>query len=163
MKRIFCAVLVFCIAMLSGCGKSDSNSVSFFYCRSPENYQYFEEEGVISSESRDITGHRSDIRYVLGLYLAGPLEEGLVAPFSAGTRLISAQRDGQTIVIQLSDHNQSMTESSFSLACACLTLTCIHAFSCNCVTITSGERTISMDEDSLLLFDTLLPQEANGG
>lgn len=163
MKRILCVLLILSMAAFSGCGRRDANTVSFYYCRNPENYQYFEENGVIQAESREITGHRSDLRYVVGLYLAGPLEEELESPFSKTTRLVSAQKSGETIQIQLSDQDQSLSDASFSLACACLTLTCMNIFSCTEVTVTSGERTVTMNEGSIMLFDTLLPQEATGG
>ncbi len=163
MKRITCVLLALCMTVLLGCGRAETNSVSFYYCRNAEEYQYFEEDGVIRAESRDITGHRSDLRYIVGLYLAGPLEEGLESPFSKSTRLVSVQKSGETIQIELSDQNQDLSDASFSLACACLTLTCMDAFSCTEVTVTSGERSVTMNENSIMLFDTLLPQEATGG
>lgn len=163
MKRFFCLILILSLTALCGCSKPETNSVSFYYCRDPEFYQYFEEHGVIQPEIRDITGHRSDLRYVVGLYLAGPLEEELRSPFSKTARLVSVQKSGTSILIQLSDETQNLSDASFSLACACLTLTCMDAFSCNEVTVTSGERSVTMNENSIVLFDTLLPQEATGG
>ncbi|MBQ7129476.1 MAG: hypothetical protein IJO21_00320 [Oscillospiraceae bacterium] len=163
MKQLLCLILAAGILLLSGCGGAETNSVSFFYCRSAEDYQYFEETGVIQPENRDITGHRGDIRYVVGLYLAGPLEEGLQSPFTRDTRLISVQEKDREILIQLSDETETLPDASFSLACACLSLTCMDVFSCQSVTISSGKRTITMNENNILLYDTLLPQEATGG
>lgn len=162
MKRIICILLSLCL-LLSGCGRAEDHSVSFYYCRSAEDYQYFESDGVIRGEGRDVTGHRSDLRYMINLYLAGPLEEGLQSPFPKTARLISVSIAEDTILIQLSDQDKTMTDAEFSLACACLTLTCMNLHSCAQVTITSGDRTVTMDESSILLSDDLLPQESTGG
>ncbi len=155
-------ILLLCL-FLPGCQRADENSVSFYYSRDPQQYQYFEENAVIDREYRDLTGHRKDLRYMTGLYLAGPMEEGLIPPFSKSTRLLSVQQDGGAITIELSDHTSIMTDSEFSLACACLTLTCLDFTECEEVTVVSGERSVTMTADSILLSDTLLQQETTGG
>lgn len=162
MKKIICILLSLCL-LLSGCGHAEDHSVSFYYCRSPEDYQYFEADGVIRAEARDVTGHRSDLRYLVSLYLAGPLEERLQSPFPRTARLISVSIVEDTIQIQLSDQSKTMTDAEFSMACACLTLTCMGFLRCSQVTIISGDRTVSMNTDSILLSDDLLPQETTGG
>lgn len=164
MKQILCLLLpllsLFCLA---GCDSADNNTVLFYYSRSPELYQYFEEDSVIHAEQRDLTGHRNDLRYMLGLYLAGPLEEELTTPFTKSTRLISVEQKDNAVFIELSDHTSSMTDSEFSLACACLTLTCLHFTQCDAINITSGDRSITMNGDSIVLYDSLPQQEPTGG
>ena len=110
MKRILLMFLLLITLMLSGCSAEDPNTVQFYYCRDPHQYQYFESDAVIRAESRDLLGHRNDLKYMLGLYLAGPLEEGLVIPCSKSTRLLSVTNDGGKILIELSDHNTSLTD-----------------------------------------------------
>lgn len=164
MKHISCVLLSIALLLsLAGCRSREENMVSFYYCRSLEDYQYFEEDGVIRAESRELTSHRNDLRYMLGLYLAGPLEAGLESPFSPKAKLLDVQKADNTIQIELSDQKNSLTDSEFSLACACLTLTCMSFSPCNEVTVISGERTITMNADSIMLFDTLPMQETSGG
>lgn len=162
MKHILSILLLVSI-LLSGCSTQDSNAVLFYYCRDPQQYQYFEPDAVIRSEARDLLGHRNDLKYMLGLYLAGPLEEDLVIPCAKSTRLLSVTNDGGRILIELSDHNNNLTDSEFSLACACLALTCMDFTQCGDVTITSGERSVTMNSESIILADILPQQETTGG
>lgn len=164
MKQLCCLILAFslCLALL-GCGSDNSSNVLFYYCRSADEFQYFKEDGVIAPEKRDLTGHHNDLRYLVSLYLAGPLNEELITPFPKNTRLISVQVEENTVQIELSEQGSSLTDSAFSLACACLTLTCLDYTACTEVTIISGERTITMNSESIVLFDAPLPQESTGG
>ena len=165
MKRPLCLSIVLSLLLcLCGCGSPAIDPVDFHYCRNPDQFQYFETDSVIRHESRDLTGHMGDLRYMIGLYLAGPLEEGLVCPFPAQTRLLSVKTEGDTAFIELSDLEQLLSDSQFSLACACLTLSCMSFSSCTAVTITSGSRSVTMNTDNLSLFDASVMEEAaNGG
>ena len=164
MKRLFIIFLSVLMALsLLGCHSDDSNAIHFYYCRDPEQYQYFEEDGVIRSESRDLPGRRNDLRYMVGLYLAGPMDEGLISPFSRGTILLGVEKTEDVISIALSDHSKSLTDSEFALACASLTLTCMDFTPCREVTIISGERTVTMNSDNIILFDALPQQDSTGG
>lgn len=164
MKQLLCIFLA-CLMLvcLTSCSSEDPNAITFYYCREPEAYRFFEETGVIGRETRDITGHRNDLRYMVSLYLAGPMEEELISPFTKATRLVSAELSGREIHIELSGHNKIMTDSEFSLACACLTLTCMDFMDCDAVTIVSGERTMTMNTENIFLYDTLPTQETTGG
>ena len=159
-------ILVFLLAMLlllTSCSSKPREGTLFYYCRDPEQYRYFEEDGVIQPESRDLLNHRNDLRYMVSLYLAGPMEEGVILPFTKATKLISAEMRENTIYIELSGHNKILTDSEFSLACTCLTLTCMNYMPCQAVSITSGERSLTMDAQSMLLYDDLPRQETTGG
>ena len=151
------------ILLLTGCSSEPREGTLFYYCRDPEQYRYFEEDGVIHPESRDLLNHRNDLRYMVSLYLAGPMEEGVVSPFTKATKLISAELHDDVIYIELSGHNTNLTDSEFSLACTCLMLTCMDYMPCQAVSITSGERTLTMDAQSILLYDDLPRQETTGG
>lgn len=164
MKQCFsillCIILIF---SLIGCTSQDSSSVTFYYCRDPEQYQYFESDSVISAEHRDLIGHTGDLKYMVGLYLAGPLGEGMTVPFSKSTKLLSVEQHGDTVQIELSDHTMVLTDSEFSLACAALSMTCMEFINCREVTISSGNRSITMHTDSIILSDTLPEEETTGG
>ena len=163
MKKCILIILAAVILLLSGCHSGQREGTLFYYCRDPEQYRYFEEDGVIYPESRDLMNHRNDLRYMISLYLAGPLEEGVAMPFAKATKLLSVEMRDDVIYIELSSHNKILTDSEFSLACACLTLTCMDYTPCQAVTITSAERSITMDAQSILLSDTLPQQETTGG
>ncbi len=58
------------------------NPVTFYYPR--REYQYGAEDGVISSEQREASGHADDLHYLLSLYLIGPSSDELVSPPAMG-------------------------------------------------------------------------------
>lgn len=160
MKRFFCLLLMLCI-LLSGCGilgERIKEPVTFYYLKS--EYQYFTQDGVIASEEREASGHREDLSYLLALYLMGPAEEELISPVPRGTRIFSAEETAQGVVLQLSDTAATMSETEFSLACACLSLTCLDLTNANQVTINSGERTVTMSRETLTLYDNGTPVAA---
>ena len=163
MKKCILAFLAAIILLLAGCSSGQRDGTLFYYCRDPEQYRYFEEDGVIHPESRDLMNHRNDLRYMVSLYLAGPMEEGVASPFTKATKLISAELREDVVYIELSGHNKILTDSEFSLACACLTLTCMDYMPCQAVSITSGDRNITMDAQSILIYDILPQQETTGG
>ena len=164
MKRIistlFCCLIV---SVLLGCHSADSGSVSFYYCRDPEQYQYFESDSVIQAESRDLVGHLGDLKYMVGLYLTGPIEEGMAIPFSKSTKLLSVEQDGEHVFVELSDHTRALTDSEFSLACAALAMTCMDFTDCEEVTISSGSRSITLNTGTIVLSDNIPQQETTGG
>ena len=162
-KTVFLIPALLLLLFLSACQSGEKNDVTFYYSRDPKQYQYFQDDSVICTEDRDLLGHRSDLQYMAGLYLAGPMEEGLVAPFTKSTRLISIQQKDSAIFVSLSDHTDTMTDSEFSLSCACLSMTCMDYFPCDEVTVTSGSRSITMNRDNIVLLDSLPSQESNGG
>ena len=91
MKRFFCLLLCLCL-FLPGCsGELMKNPVTFYYPR--QEYRYGAEDGVISSEQREASGHTNDLRYLLSLYLIGPSSDELVSPLPWGTRLLGVSRD----------------------------------------------------------------------
>ena len=165
MKQILSLILtVLLLTGLLGCDSSAIDPVSFYYCREPESFVYFKEDSVVCVEPRDLTGHQEDLRYMIGLYLAGPLDEGLVCPFPQNTRLLAAIQIGDTIRIDLSDTEETMSDIQFSLASGCLSLTCMHFASCNEVIIVSGNRSANFNFENLVLFDAAPSSEAaNGG
>ena len=164
MKHILAFFLA--VAMLfsfSGCKTQDPGDVTFYYSRSPEQYQYYAEDGVIRGEIRSLSGHRQDLQYLVGLYLAGPLDESLISPFPKSIHLLSVEQTETAICIELTDQSHVMSDLEFSLACACLTMTCTQFTGCEDVTVVSGERTLIMSADSILFHDSLPQQETTGG
>lgn len=162
MKKYICLVLS-ALFLLAGCSSGENNNVPFFYCRDTAAYQYFEEDGVIQKETRDLPGHRNDLHYMIGLYLAGPIKEGLESPFPTSTQILSLHLEEDILSIELSDLTNTLTDSEYTLACACLTLTCLNIAQCSAVQISSGNRSIRMSNETMILFDSLPQQETTGG
>lgn len=101
MKRFFCLFLCLCL-FLPGCsGELMKNPVTFYYPR--REYQYGAEDGVISGEQREASGHADDLHYLLSLYLIGPSSDELVSPLPWGTRLLGVNRQDGTITLELTD------------------------------------------------------------
>lgn len=165
MKRILSMLLIISLLLsLGGCGfgggKRKDHAI-FYYRRA--SYLYGQENGVIASEKRDISDHAGDLSYLLSLYLIGPLDEELESPFPKTTRLTSVRDNGETMQVVLSNIGSALSDSEFSLACACLTLTCLELSNATEVTIISGERTVTMTRESLVLYDGSSTETTNGG
>lgn len=158
MKRILCIVLTVCILLSAASCKLTKaeikDPVSFYYRRT--DMQYHSSENVIVAEEREIAGHTGDIHYVLSLYLLGPLDEKLSSPFPKGTRLFGMTNRDNHLELILSDMDETLDEIQFTLASACLALTCLEFTGCDQVTIKSGQRNITLNSDSLLLYDTVI-------
>lgn len=161
MKRALCLLLfACCLVSLCGCSVSASggeDSVAFYYRRA--DFQYHGAENVIVPEQRDISGHRGDLQYLIALYLLGPLDDSLVLPFPKGTRLLELEASGERLQLTLSDKAEALSDSAFTLASTCLSLTCLSISEAEEVTIICAERSITIRDDNLLLTDDvgLLP------
>ena len=151
MKRMIALSLVLCL-MLSGCatfGERIKDPVTFHYLCS----SYREDLCcVIVSEQRESSGHIGDLSYLLALYSMGPVSEDMTSPLPLGTRITASRQDGN-ILLQLNDACAGLSDIEFSLACACLTLTCLDITAAETVTITCGDRTKTMDRSALTLAD----------
>lgn len=158
MKRFLCLTL--CILLLmTGCAQKDT--INFYYLR--DSFQYGAQDGVIAAENRDITGHTDHIAFLISLYLMGPQNEGNVTPFSVTTRLLSVERKMNSMIITLTDTQDTLTEAEYVLACACMTMTCLEMLPIEAVTINSGERSQTLSRDMLTLYDSETPVESTSG
>jgi len=137
--------------LLSGCGKINP-TVQFYYVS--KNYQSTLTD-VIVSEKRDASGHENDLSYLLTLYLMGPADKSLQSLLPLGASFQCKENTDGSLDIILADTAKVLTDTDFSLACACLTLTCLDITNAAEVNITSGNRSVTMDRDNLTLFDTL--------
>ena len=110
--------------ILSGCsfgGEWIKEPVTFYYVR--ENYQK-DMEQVLSSEVREAAGHRDDLPYLLALYSMGPSNDGLLSLLPKNTSIIPTERTNYSIALTLSENTQNMTDADFTLASACIAMTC---------------------------------------
>lgn len=151
MKRLFCLMFIL-VLLLSGCAREQLREpVTFYYPRT--QYHYGSADGVIARETREGAGHTGDLPYLLNLYLMGPKEELLASPLPQGVQLLSAAIEDEVVLLTLSDSSRLMSESEFSLACACLSLTSMEITGLDTVTIESRERSVTMTFEDLILYD----------
>lgn len=153
MKRIFSLFLIV-VFLLCGCsslGEHIKEPVTFYYLCS--SYQK-DLCCVVLSEEREASGHSGDLSYLLALYLMGPANDELNSPLPSGTKILSVQQPDDNLLIELSDLDPILSDIDFSLAGACLTMTCLDISNASSVTINSGSRSITMNRESLSLFDS---------
>lgn len=146
------ALLVSCL----GCNRpqTQEEGVKFYYCVADPVCS--EENGVIASEPRGGIEDRT-LLFILEFYLAGPQSADLRSPFPEGLQVISAQLQDQTLCLTVSGELCALSGLELTLACGCLTLTCLDLTEATRVQITSefglldGQESITMDKNALLL------------
>ncbi len=156
MKRLLILCCIGCL-LLCGCqleSREDREPVLFYYRQA--EFVLGEDNGSIAAEERDGTGHITDMNYLLRLYLAGPLSEELICPFPSDVQLSSIRTGQGKVTVTLTGSPEHLPEAQKTLACACLTLTCLDIFEEETVMILWGEEIITMDESCLTLFDSSL-------
>ena len=166
MKRLVSLLLILALCLsLTAC--ANPNAVTYYYVRNPDEYLYGVSDGVMVGESREAGGHVDNLRYLLILYLHGPISDHLKSPFPAGTKLVELNREGDDLTVQLTSMFTVLEGADLTLACACLARTCFELTDVQTVTVLAmGWKTVSMtmERDHLLLMDdsaesiTELPQ-----
>lgn len=153
MKKI-AAVLALLSLFLSGCGRSGKILVEPVYLYYPKaEYDFGYADSVIDYEAMDGTGQMNDLLRLLSEYFSGPIDEALTNPFPAGTALLSADIQGDTVHLALSEEASALPEHLFALGCTCLSMTCFELTECENVTVSSGQRLLTIPRDSWMLLD----------
>lgn len=167
MKKWTAAALT-CLLLLSGCGRSGKplfDPVYFYYPRVEYDYGY--SDSVISWEAMDGTGYMEDYQYLLGEFFSGPIDEGFYNPFPPGTELLSAWLEDDSFYLELSREALALPEHQFTLGCACLSMTCFELAPVRAVTVSCGEKTLTIPRGEYLLMDDYIPdsitKQENGG
>ena len=152
------AAALFCLLLLSGCGRSGKplfDPVYFYYPRVEYDYGY--SDSVISWEAMDGTGHMEDYQYLLEEFFSGPVDEGFYNPFPAGTALLSARVEEDSFFLELSPEALPLPEHQFTLGCVCLSMTCFELAPVRAVTFHCGEKNLTISRDEYLLMDDYIP------
>ena len=157
MKRLIAVLLLIALIL---CGCSSKPEASFYYCRA--NFQEEPIDSIIGSEKRDITGHEHQLSFLISLYLMGPSNKDLINPFPADVQLLGTQVAGNNLTVTLTDMD-AVSDSRFTVASACMALTCFEISNYENVTVISGKRTITMNSGMLTLHDSGIPVESTIG
>lgn len=155
-KLLICAVL--CLLIFNGCGRKGKplfDPVYFYYPRT--EYSYGDPDGVVAWEAMDGTGHMEDYLYLMTEYFSGPVDEGLYNPFPQGTKLLQAQTDGETFLLELSQEALALPEHRFTLGCSCLSMTCFELTPVSSVTVLCGQACMTIQRDGYMLSDDYIP------
>ena len=153
MKRLLCLILTAAtlICLLPGCAERVKEPVAFYYLRENPSRGLGPE---IAGEVREGSGHRDNLRYLMG-----PADKELTSPLPRGTVLYQLEQTEDGVTIGISDTSEALSDSRFSLACACLSMTCMELLPVKEITVVSGNRNTTIRRDSLILKDTIQPQE----
>lgn len=166
MRRCIAILLTLSLSVcLFGCSFSGiKEPVEFYYPRRQADLALSPEDGAIVSEMREASGHRSDLYYLLSLYLQGPLDSKLVSPFPAGTRLVEVRSEDSVLHVTLNEAFAGLTGLDLTIACACLAKTCLSMSGAEQVHIETAPSTtgdfidLTLDRDSLLLEEPPVTQ-----
>ena len=152
--RKFAFVLCLMV-LLSGCANKDKD-LQFAYRQ--KDLQYGTSDGVIKWETRQAPGHEDDLEYLLILYLEGPLDDTLVAPFPAGTGLEGFTYSDSTLYVTLTEQYAGLDGMDHTVASACIAQTCFRLTPAEkvvikCTSEELGNKSITLYRDSVLLYD----------
>lgn len=161
-RRMILLLLVLSFLFTWGCTEMPSEAdmeapVRFYYKVSDDHYGAA--AGAIEYELYDAEGHETNYDRILTVYFQGPQSGSLVAPFPKATGLRGVWLDGGTMHIDLSDDFGLLSGIDLTLACSCITMTCLQFPGVEAVTIRSLGRllenkdSITMNADSLILKD----------
>lgn len=164
MKKMLIPGLL-CLLLLWGCGRSGKPLFDPVYLYYPRvEFDYGDADSAVTWEAMDGTGHMEDYSYLLAEYFAGPIDEGLYNPFPAGTALLRAELEPEGFLLQLSEEALALPEHRFALGCACLSMTCFELTDVPAVTVSCGEKSLTIRREGMLLLDDYTPAfEKNGG
>lgn len=162
MKKLTVCFLILILSLsLAGCESDLNEPANFYYPRKSDTIHFGTSDGLITMEPREVAGHSGDLRYILSLYLLGPLDSDLDSPFPDGTTLEDIDVAAGILTITLSDSFSQLSGMDLTIACACLSSTCFELIDVAQVTILSpktelhSQVEITLDRNSLTLLDTL--------
>lgn len=163
-KCIAVLLIVMCLFHLAGCQKEAPAPIgpAFYYCAADIGYSM--DSTAIRAEHRE-NAAQDTLQQMLVKYLAGPESADLRSPFPVGMKLIEVSLEGNTVYITVSDALSSLSGLELTLACSCISLTCLDFTGAELVVISAqdslldGQKYVTMDKNTLLLLDTVLEGE----
>lgn len=156
-KRLFSLIL--CVILLSGCsGKFGIETINFYYPK--DDISFTSSAGVIDYESEANASDSIGLMDVMERYLEGPFSSSLRSPFPEDLKIVKAEQTEDSVILVFSRELGSMYGMDLTLACACITKTCLELTGAKSVTIQAqgttldGAEQITMDAESLILLSS---------
>jgi hypothetical protein len=160
MKKCFILLLILCL-LLAGCARQQTSLITtlkFYYPLQVADYTLG--ASYIQPELREGAGVDKSLKNMLNLYLKGPKDQiTFQMPFRYNTQVVSISRGSTMLDITLNRGFANYTGLDLTIACACITMTCIELTDVTVVRIRAenttldGAEFIEMSAESLLLVD----------
>lgn len=160
MRKLLALLLILSL-LLAGCSQADTGYITalkFYYPLQTTDYTMG--SAYLQPELREGAGLDKRIENILDLYLAGPADPITYRmPFQYNTRVVSVSREIGILNVTLSSGFATYTGLDLTIACACITMTCLELTSAETIRIRAKDTTldgaefIEMSRDSLLLID----------
>ena len=164
MKKLLLLILAATL-LLGGCYKEDpvENPVVFYYIPQEPMVEsdFHHDMSYIRSETRDGTNLGTSLPEILTAYLQGPsADSALRSPFPTGTKLYNVNLTQETLYITMDGSFAELTDLDLTIACVCLTRTCMELTDAQTVQIAAkgalldGAEYIRLDASSVELTDS---------
>jgi hypothetical protein len=160
MKKCFILLLILCL-LLAGCARQQTSLITtlkFYYPLQVADYTLG--ASYIQPELREGAGVDKSLKNMLNLYLKGPKDQiTFQMPFRYNTQVVSISRGSTMLDITLNRGFANYTGLDLTIACACITMTCMELTDVTVVRIRAenttldGAEFIEMSAESLLLVD----------
>ena len=110
------------LSVLAGCSESPASDAPTFYylLAQPE---FGSDGSIIGSESRPSAEGNNQLRYLLALYLSGPIDQRLRSPFPKGTAFLDLRFEGDCLHLTMNGAFSILNSIDITKACACIALT----------------------------------------
>lgn len=163
MKRLTATVLALCLLIgWTGCGTQvPQETVSFYYLRSQPRFSG--DDGVLAPEARLAAGlDLENPAEVLNAYLEGPESAELESPVPRDTAVVEVKRIHDSLHINFSSEFSQLSGIDLTLACACVSRTCMELCGVDTVRIRAngallnGSTYVVMSRENLKLADDAL-------
>lgn len=129
----------------------------FYYLRSEVGFDG--SDGVISSESRELSGLTDDPTALLKDYFEGPRSRDLRSPFPRQTQLLECSIQNNTLLLELDASFADLSGIDLTLACACIAKTAFEHLNVSEIhlrasgALLNGRETVILREGDILLED----------
>ncbi len=154
-------VILLLLGILTGCTAEETpkTGIRFYYPPIYDTQTVVEE--VISYELRQLSTETAEIEYILNQYFLGPISQELVNIIPYGTVVKLFSKTDTAAGVTVSDEFAQLEGIELTISCVCLAKTVMDLTGVSFVQISAenlllnNHQRISIDKDSLLLFDTV--------
>ncbi len=164
MKRFCILPLILCL-FFSGCSRQESfeKPCSFYYL--PGSVDTSSQPDIMVIQT--VEGNHRTLEELMVLYLQGPSEEGMRAPFPEGTTVVELKQTDGIVFMTLSREISDLSGVELSLLCACLSKTCFAWTDAACIELRcesgklDGKDSLHLEPKTFILTDTLASVSQN--